>query len=160
MNIVNNINSYIPREVSMTTFGVTLAAASGVALQIITSSSQIYESDVVLNFLAYSGCAGGIIGIVMTVYSMVRSCQKIISAGDELSRSATITFLGGLSSALIQTIGKYFWTIAPSFRWLHGHTIGYALVTNFAWQAALVAGVGALAVTAYAAYRLGVAAIN
>jgi len=162
MNIVNNFISYIPKEVSTTTFGVALTAGSGVALQIISSYSNLFASNVMRNFLAYSCVAGGIIGTVMTVYSMIRSSQKIISESNELPKSITITVLGGLSSALIQAIGEHFWTIAPSFYpySLGGHTIGYAIATNFAWQACVIAGVGGLIFTANAAYRLGVATIN
>lgn len=160
MNIVNNVTSYVPREVSTATIGVTLAAASGVAIQIIATSSKLFTSNVMRNFLVFSCGAAGIIGTVMTVYSMIHSCQKIISEKNELPKSITVTVLGGLSSALIETIGEHFWKIAPSFYSLNGQTMVYAIATNFAWQASLLAGVGGLIFTAYAAYRLGIAAIN
>ncbi len=160
MKIVNNFISYVPREALTATFGVTLAAASSVAVQIIVSSSESSDSTLMRNFTIYSCGAGGIIGIVMSIYSMVRLCKKVVSDKDSISTSIAVTALGGLSSALIQTIGEHFWKLAPSFYWLDEHSMGYAIATNFAWKASAIAGVSGLVFTAYGAYRTGVAILN
>jgi hypothetical protein len=160
MIIINNFNSYIPREISTAAFGITLAAAGGVALQIISAYSKSLTSNVMRNFIVSSCSSATIVGTVMTIYSTIRLCQKIGAERSTLSRSITVTALGVLSSAFIAAIGEHCWTIAPCFSSLNGHSMAYAIATNFVWQAAAIAGICSFIFTPYASYRLGVAAIN
>lgn len=154
-----NINFNIPREVSTAVFGITTTAASSVLIQIIQSSHSS-SKNVLRNFAIYSCGSASIIGAVMTVYSMMRLCQKVVPERNELTKSIAVTVLGGLGTALVQSIGEHFWTIAPSFYSLGNHSMAYASATNFAWQASLITGLGGIVFTANAAYRLGLAVIN
>ena len=156
-----NINNYlnIPREVSTAAFGITTTAAAGVLVQIIQSTPSS-SSNILRNFAIYSCGSASIIGAVMTVYSMMRLCQKIVPERNELAKSIGVTVLGGLSTALVQAVGEHFWTIAPSFQSLGNRSMAYAVATNFAWQASLITGIGGIVFTASAAYRLGLAVIN
>lgn len=112
------------------------------------------------NFIVSSCGSAVIIGTVMTIYSTIRLCQKIGAETNTLSKSITVTALGVLSTAFISAIGEHCWKIAPRFYSLNGHSMAYAIATNFVWQASMIAGISGFIFTPYASYHLGKAAIN
>lgn len=146
------ISQWVPREVPTAALGITVAATSGVALQYLASTARCFPT-LTHHFLNYSCSAALVAGIVMAVYSAVRLAQKSISEKTPLRNVIVIT-AGCLSTALAQTIGHHFWTIAPSFMWPNGHTLAYCIGTNLAWQISALTGLAGIVFTAYAAYRI------
>jgi len=155
-NTQTNNTSFLP-EISTCALGTTMSAGSGVALQLLDSElvDPLKLPRLVANFLDYSGRATILAGIVMSVYSMVHLCDKVISKRNELDKAVAATALGVLFTAIAETLYDHFWEIAPDFDWLEGHSMIYSIATNMGWQASAILGFTAVVCTGYAAYRLG-----
>jgi hypothetical protein len=148
---------WVPKEVSTAALGVTLAAASNVARELLCSS---FSRGFVRNVVMYCGSAAAFAGAVVAVYATFRSCKKILSERDDLQKTITVTALGSAGLALAEALTEHFWTLAPSFGYLEGHSLAYCIATNFAWEACAIAGLGSIVFTAYAAYRTGQAILR
>lgn len=155
ISINTNINHWMPKEVSTAAIGITVTAACNLAIQFLLTSSTRPLPGIALHFVGYSCGAAAIAGTVMTIYSTVRLCEKMITEKTALHKAVTATTLGCLPTALAQTIGQHFWTIAPSFDHLYRHSMAYCISTNLAWQIAAITGLAGVVFTAYAAYRTG-----
>lgn len=164
MSVVQNKNNnhWIPNEVPMTAIGTTISAISGVATQILSSpiGKHWIKSTTLLNFAYYGFAATGIAGVVITIYSMARLCQKMISERSALDKTVATTALGILFAAVTETLAEHFYNIAPSFGWLEGRSIAYAIGTNLAWEASAVLGLGSLVFTGCAAYKAAQIGLN
>lgn len=159
--IIDSISHWVPKEASAAAAGIGIAATSNTAIQFLASVPRLHS--IVGHLVGYSCGAAAIAGTVMTVYSAVRLSQKVVTEKPVLQRVVTATTVGCFATALAQTIGQYFWTIAPSLGRLNGLSLAYCIGTNFAWQVSAVTGIAGIVFTAYAAYRTGqalVATIN
>ncbi len=155
--ITTQINNWMPKEISTATLGVTLAAASNVATDLLRSSvSPSFARNVVM----YCGSAAAFAGAVVAVYSAFRSCKHMLAERDDLQKTITLTTLGSVAMALAQALTEHFWELAPSFSYLDGHSLAFCIATNFAWEACAIAGLGSIVFTAYAAYRTGQAILR
>ena len=150
---ISNISHWIPKEASAVAAGIGLTATSNVAIQFLLSVPHLHS--IVGHFVGYSCGAAAIAGTVMTVYSAVRLCQNVVPEKTVLHKAITTTAVGCFTTALAQTIGQHFWTIAPSFNQLNGLSLAYCIGTNFAWQVSAITGIAGIVFTAYAAYRTG-----
>jgi len=152
--IKTNTNHWLPKEVSTGAIGITITASANVAIQFFASLSEKQAPALVRNFVGFSCAAAAIAGTVITIYSAVHLCQKIM-ADKPPKKAVLMTAIGGFSTALAQTINQHFWEIAPSFKQRWMYSMSHLIATNFAWQLSAITGLAGLVFTAYAAYRTG-----
>lgn len=156
----NNYNLSIPKELSTASLGTITAGAANVAVQFLTSLQ--HSPSFLGKFIGFSCGATSIAATVITIYSAVHLSQKMISEKNKLTQNIALTALGVFATALAESLCEYFWKIAsdPYFVLFRGEPLAYCIATNLAWQTALIAGVGGIAFTAYAAYRTGKAVLT
>lgn len=150
-------NQWMPQEAVSVALGVGTGAISHVAIQYLQSSASewIKMPTILKNVVKYSFGATAIAGIVLSVYSIVRLCKRIISQENELHKAVSATALGVLLTSCAEAIGEHFWELAPSFSHLMDHSMAYCIGTNLALHACIITGIAGIVFTAYAAYRIG-----
>lgn len=150
MKLVNNSYYSQFREIQTAALGTTLGAGMLAAAQCLSTYTAFYSlPSLVRNFVIFGCCAGTVAGVVMSVYSMFRLCQRFISHDNQLNKAVTATALGVLLTTTSYSIGEHLLQIVPNY-----------LVRDFAFYACGITGIGSIIFTSYAAYRLGKAIIN
>jgi len=160
-----NKNNWIPKEISTASLGVVISATSNVAMQIFDCNC-IRIPYIVVHFITYGSIATSIAGAVMAVFSSVHLCKKIISKESDLYKAISATALGilltstaGLVSEYADTVCDHVYRISSSFYQLDANSKALYIGANFVWHACLIIGIASVAFTAYAAYRVGKAAL-